>query len=295
MQKKVQFAEVLGSRMQYLEMGEGDPILLLHGIPGSSYVWRNLMPVLAPLGRCLALDFIGMGQSDRPSVDYTIEDHIRYVQHFIEIMRLEKVTLVMHGFGSLPGLAYALSHSKNCKGLVFYESFLRPLQDQDLSLPLQEHLQELAALSLDQAKVLASGSAYIDKFLALALMQNLSAAEIEQHRSPYPQNKGPDKVLLQYWQALAKSSASSESKVDVLLEQYSNALTQSALPKLLLYSLPGFMTTMATISWAKKNCPRLEIGDLGEELHFAQEGEPRLMAQLISTWLQSVEQEQVMI
>jgi haloalkane dehalogenase len=71
------FVDVFGSKMHYIEDGSGDPILFLHGIPTSSYLWRNIIPYLAPLGRCIAVDLIGMGKSDKPDIDYTIEDHIR--------------------------------------------------------------------------------------------------------------------------------------------------------------------------------------------------------------------------
>ena len=75
--------EITGSKMHYLAAGQGDPILLLHGIPTSSYVWRNIIPYLAPLGRCIAPDLIGFGYSDKPEIDYSIDDHIRYVESFI--------------------------------------------------------------------------------------------------------------------------------------------------------------------------------------------------------------------
>src|SRR5579863_576460 len=136
-------AEVLDSQMHYLEQGSGDPILLLHGMPSSSSVWRKVLPFLAPLGRCIAPDLIGMGKSGRPDLAYTIEDHIRYIEAFIEAKKLKNLTLVLHGWGSLIGFDYAMRHEANCKGLVFYESFLRPLQGSDLSLAYQEQLREL--------------------------------------------------------------------------------------------------------------------------------------------------------
>ena len=78
------FVDVNGSKMHYIEAGQGDPILLLHGIPTSSYLWRNVMPHLAPLGRCIAPDLIGFGKSDKPNIEYSIFDHIKYIDKFIE-------------------------------------------------------------------------------------------------------------------------------------------------------------------------------------------------------------------
>ena len=76
------YVEVLGSKMHYVEEGEGDPILLLHGNPSSSYLWRNVIPLLRPAGRVIAVDLIGMGKSDKPDIAYQFEDHIAYMDAF---------------------------------------------------------------------------------------------------------------------------------------------------------------------------------------------------------------------
>src|SRR5579872_1683639 len=119
------FVEIFGSKIHYVEAGSGDPILFLHGIPASCYVWRNVIPHLSSLGRCIAPDLIGMGQSDKPNIEYTISDHIKYIEKFIDALKLRRVTLVMHGWGSVIGFSYAMQHEENCKGLVFYEAYLR--------------------------------------------------------------------------------------------------------------------------------------------------------------------------
>ncbi|MEE9280781.1 MAG: alpha/beta fold hydrolase, partial [Myxococcota bacterium] len=82
------YVKVLGSRLHYVDEGAGSPILMLHGNPTSSYLWRNVIPHLTARGRVLALDLIGMGKSDKPDIDYTYADHIRYVQGFIEALEL---------------------------------------------------------------------------------------------------------------------------------------------------------------------------------------------------------------
>ena len=115
------FIEVYGSKIHFIEVGEGDPVLFLHGIPTSSYVWRNIIPHLSTLGRCIAPDLIGLGKSDKPDIEYSIFDHIKYIEKFIEIMKLKNITLILHGWGSVIGFDYATRHEKNCKGLVFYE------------------------------------------------------------------------------------------------------------------------------------------------------------------------------
>src|SRR6185312_4320755 len=115
------YIEIDGSKLHYIKEGTGDPILFLHGIPASSYVWRNIIPYVAPLGCCIAPDLIGFGKSDKPDIAYTIQDHIDYIEKFIQTLQLDNITFVMHGWGSIIGFDYAMRHPDKCKGLVFYE------------------------------------------------------------------------------------------------------------------------------------------------------------------------------
>lgn len=280
--------EVYGSKIHYVEAGAGDPILFLHGIPTSCYLWRNIIPHLAPLGWCIAPDLVGCGWSDKPDIDYSIQDHIKYMDQFIEALQLKNVTLVMHGWGSVIGLDYAMRHEKNCKGLVFYEAFLRPIHGDDISLPLQEQLISLKDQeSISDAAV--NGATFIDRILTQDVMRHLTEEEMNNYRQPFLKD-GAVKPILQYLKELPLGDG--KSMIDELIAQYSRKLTQSRLPKLLLYSVPGFITTIATVIWAKENLPNLEIVDIGEELHLAQESCPQLIGETISVWLQGIEQGQ---
>lgn len=284
------YIEVLGSAMHYFEQGEGDPILFLHTLPASGYTWRNLMPFLAPLGHCIALDLIGVGQSAKPDIAYTLEEHIHYVEQFIAAKKLKRLTLVMHGWGSLIGFDYAMRYPDTCKGLVFYEAFLQPLQGEYLSLPYQEQRAQIERYRT--ASVQPPTEALVDQLLVETMLQKLPPEQFKHyHEAVIEQTGGTThltKAIQQYWQELP--SGEGNSKVDQRIAAYAQKLSESPLPKLLLYSMPGFITTMATVVWAKQHLPHLEVGYLGEELHFAQESNPQLMAELISAWLQAVEQ-----
>src|SRR5215472_13129019 len=118
---KSHYLEVEGSKLHYIESGNGDPILFLHGNPTSAYLWRNIIPFVAPLGRCIALDLIGMGQSDKPDIDYRFFDHVQYVEGFIQAFGLQHITLVLHDWGSALGFYYASRNEANIKGLAFLE------------------------------------------------------------------------------------------------------------------------------------------------------------------------------
>ena len=276
------YIDVLGSTLHYLEEGAGDPILFLHGVPTSCYVWRNIIPYLSSLGRCIAPDLIGFGKSGKPDIPYHIHDHIHFIEQFIDKLKLKNITLVMHGFGSVIGFHYAMNHEKNCKGLVFYEGFLRSFNAEDISLPYQEHLVEF-----DEADVGIEGSGYIDRILPQLVMKQLSDSEMDCYREPFVDKKSA-KPIFQYLKELPKGDG--KSKLDKLIADYSKKLTKSTLPKLMLYTIPGFITTISTAMWAKDHLPNLEMVEIGEELHLAQESYPDVIGETISAWMQGVEQ-----
>src|SRR3954468_22158016 len=123
--------QVLGREMAYVEVGEGDPIVLLHGNPPSSYLWRNVFPHLQPLGRCIAPDLIGMGDSDKlpdsgPD-SYRFVEHRRYLEALLEALDVrERVTLVIHDWGSALGFDWANRHRDAVKGIAFMEAIVAP-------------------------------------------------------------------------------------------------------------------------------------------------------------------------
>ena len=121
------FIEVLGARMHYVDKGEGDPIVFLHGQPTSSYLWRNIMPHLEPYGRVIAPDNIGFGKSDKPDIAYTYADHIQYIDGFIEALELDNITFVIHDWGSAFGFDYAARNPDKVKGIAFMEAVIAPL------------------------------------------------------------------------------------------------------------------------------------------------------------------------
>src|SRR6267378_1383613 len=123
--------EVHGARMTYVDEGRGDPIVFLHGNPTSSYLWRNIIPYLTGLGRCIAPDLIGMGRSDKPELAYRFVDHARYVDSFLRALDLDRITFVLHDWGSALGFDWAMSHEGKVRGLAFMEAILGPMPSWD--------------------------------------------------------------------------------------------------------------------------------------------------------------------
>lgn len=276
------YVDIHGAKIHYIKEGSGDPILFLHGVPASSYVWRNVIPHLAALGCCIAPDLPGFGKSDKPAIAYTITDYIHYIDQFIETLKLDRIVLVMHGLGSVIGFDYAMRHPEKCKGLIFYEAWLRAVHPDDISLPFQEQLH----LWREQGDI--SGVDFINQTVPKSVMRRLTETELNYYRDPF-RMKGAEKPLIQYVKELP--TGDNHTAVTDIIANYSPQLMQSSLPKLMLYSIPGFMTTMATLIWAKNHLPHLEMGEIGEGLHYSQESQPALMGETISVWLQGVEQD----
>jgi haloalkane dehalogenase len=276
------FVEVKGVRMHYLEQGEGNPILFLHGMPTSSYLWRNIMPALSPHGRCIAVDLIGMGKSDKPVIAYHLLDHIEYVEAFIAALNLQHITLVLHAWGAVIGFDYAMRNEQTVQGLAFYEPHIHTATDWNmLSLPVQQLVTLLRNPKVSY-KAVIEDNYLINKLLQRACLRELTAEELENYRAPFSTPESRE-LLWQYIQDLPFVNKSNSGTVK-RISHYSHCLQKSALPKLLMYTIPGFITTIETMEWCQKHLSHLTLADLGEGLHFVQESNPRAFSEALATW-----------
>src|SRR5499426_3573446 len=180
---------VLGSEMTYVELGEGDPIVLLHGNPTSSYLWRNVLPHLRPLGRCIAPDLIGMGDSDKlpdsgPG-SYRFVEHRRYLDALLEALDVhERVTFVVHDWGSALGFDWANRHRDAVKAIAYMEAIVRPQGwDHWDKLNMRPVLKALRS-EAGEAMVLQDNF-FVEKILPGAILRTLSAEEIAEYRRPF--------------------------------------------------------------------------------------------------------------
>lgn len=280
------YATVKSSRMHYLEMGAGDPILFLHGMPTSSYIWRHVIPVLSDNARCIALDLIGMGKSDKPDIAYRVFDHIAYLDAFIDALQLKNITLVLHGWGSVIGLDYARRHENNIKAIACYESHLSPPTDwRQLSLPMQ---QFTSLLRNEKAahRAIVDQNYLVEKMLPRTMIHKLSEKEMQEYRAPFPTPESR-KPLWQYVQELPMGDAKPHDVVE-LIRAYSNWLQKTTIPKLLLYAVPGFITTIESVQWSRDHLPNSELICLDDVLHCAQESAPEQFAQALLTWYKAI-------
>ncbi len=284
MEMTSRYVTVHNAQMHYLDMGKGDATLVfLHGIPTSSHLWRHVIADLAQSGlRCVAPDLIGMGKSDKPDIDYRVFEHIDYIEHFIEALQLENIILVMHGWGSVIGFEYARRHPNKIKGLVFYESHIRPVIEWNmLSLPVQQFAALLSRPGASYRAVVKQNY-LVNKLLAKGMMHTMTEAEMDAYREPFP-DEASRKPLWQYIQDLPLGKGPDD--VVALIDTYSQWLQQTDIPKLMIYAIPGFVTTVETVAWAREKLHNLKLVGIDDALHFAQESMPDVFADAVRNWL----------
>ena len=276
------FLSVYDVNMHYRSAGHGSTMLFLHGMPTSSFLWRKVIAQLSHSHYCVAPDLIGMGASEKPTnIAYTIDDHIRFIHGFIKTLNLKNITLVMHAWGSIIGFEYARLYPENVAGIVFYESHFKPsYQGDDLSLPIAEYMTMLKAEE-DIYKKVIEENILLKTFMHAGMMHALTDEEMAIYTKPFstPESRH---VLLQYVNELPFGKKN--NRVIDIVDTYSKFLQESTIPKLLLYSIPGFSTSIGSISWARQHMPNLLIKDIGTGLHFAQETSPEAFANTIIAW-----------
>jgi len=278
------YIEVHGSKMHYLEEGEGDPILFLHGNPTSSYLWRNILPHLTPFGRCIALDLIGMGKSDKPDIDYRFFDHVKHVEGFIEKLGLKNITLVIHDWGSAIGFHYAMRHEVNVKGIAFMEAILRPVKWAEFPTKFKLGFK-LFRTPLVGWMLIGWRNMFIEQIMPQAMFRQLTEEEKTHYRTPYKKVKSR-KPLWRWPNEIPIDGKPAD--VQQAVENYGNKLLESDLPKLLFYAHPGGLITKKAVEWCRENLKNLETVDTGKGLHYLQEDNPHLIGQKLAGWYQKL-------
>ena len=275
------FLTVHDSSMHYVESGVGDPIVFLHGNPTSSYLWRNVIPHLSPLGRCVAPDLIGMGRSGKPEIEYRFFDHVRYVEGFLETLGLRDITFVIHDWGSALGFDYAMRHPKNIKAIAFLEAIVLPLPDfQAFPDGMREMFR--AFRSPDQGrKLIIDQNIFIERILPNAILRKLSEEEMNRYREPFLEPKSREPL----WRWPNEIPVGGEpADVEAVVTDYNLKLQQSKIPKLLLYATPGAVLKAPLVEWCRRSLKNLTAVNVGPGIHYLQEDHPHEIGQAIASW-----------
>ena len=260
---------ILDTEMSYVGMGQGDPIVFLHGNPTSSYLWRNVIPYVSDLGHCLAPDLVGMGQSAAsPEGAYRFQDHARYLDIWFDALGLrESVTLVLHDWGSTLGFYWASRHPERVRAIAYMEAILFPREWDDLP---QSRAPLFRDLRSDKGeRMILDENFFIEMLLPKLVIRPLGEIEMNAYRRPF-QSRTSRLQMLVWPRELPIGGEPAD--VVAIVKKYGQWLLESRLPKLFINAEPGSMLIGRSRDFCRRFSNQQEITVSG--LHFIQEDSP---------------------
>ena len=280
--------QVLDKTIAYREMGAGDPIVLLHGNPTSSYLWRDVMPALAPLGRVIAPDLIGHGDSDKlPASDgddrYSFATSYRYLDGLLQTLSItEKVTLVIHDWGSALGFHWAQNHPDAVRGIAYMEAVVMPLPTWD-DWPEKARGIFQGFRSPKGEDLILNRNLFIEGVLPSSIMRPLTDEEMATYRAPFAD--APDRQVMLNWPREIPIAGEPPHMV-ALVQSYADWLAQSTIPKLFINADPGSILVGAQRDFCRTWPNQTEVTVKG--LHFIQEDSGADIGRAVAHWLQDI-------
>ena len=278
-----QFIDVQGKSMAYVEMGKGDPIVFQHGNPTSSYLWRNIMPHLAGQGRCIAVDLIGMGDSDK--LDNPGPDSYRYVEHreylFAAWQALgvsDRVTLVIHDWGSALGFDWAQQHPDAVLGIAYMEAIVRPVTWDEWPEAARAVFQGFRSAA-GEAMVLDKNM-FVERVLPGSVLRDLTEDEMNVYRRPFLK-PGEDRRPTLTWPRQIPIEGEPQDVHDIVAE-YSDWIYSSNIPKLFINAEPGAILVGPQREFCRAWKNQQEVTVKGN--HFLQEDSPDEIGKAIAEW-----------
>ncbi len=283
MRYEKQRAQVDDLTMAYVEVGEGDPIVFLHGNPTSSYLWRNVIPHLEGLGRCIAPDLVGHGDSDK--LAESGPGAYRYVQHRAYLFALldqlgvsDDVTLVVHDWGSALGFDWAFQHQDAVKGIAYMEALVKPVSWADWPEQARGVFQGFRSPAGEE--MVLEKNVFVEAVLPGSMMRALTEEEMAEYRRPFAA-PGEGRRPTLTWPREIPIDGDPADTHDIV-SAYSEWLTRSDVPKLFVNAEPGAIVQGATREFCRSLPNQTEVTVKG--VHFIQEDSPDEIGQAIAAW-----------
>jgi haloalkane dehalogenase len=278
-----QYKTVNGKQMAYHEVGQGDPVVFLHGNPTSSYLWRNIIPHLSGSARCIAPDLIGQGDSDK--LDDTGPDSYRFVEHreyldgLLDQLDLgDHVTLVVHDWGSALGFDWANRHRDRVAGIAYMEAIVRPISWDEFPGDASGIFQGFRSPAGEDMVI--GKNLFVEAVLPGSIIRDLTDEEMTEYRRPFlePEHRRPTLT----WPRQIPIDGEPADVVDIV-QSYADWLENSDLPKLLVNADPGALLHGAALDYCRGWANQTEVTVAGT--HFLQEDSPDEIGRAIADWL----------
>lgn len=281
------FTEVHSLKMAYTEEGAGDAIVFLHGNPTSSYLWRNIIPHVSDLGRCIAPDLIGMGDSDKllnsGPESYGFIEHRRYLDALLDQLDLgDKVVLVIHDWGSALGFDWARRHQARVKGICYMEALVRPVawgEWPDSARPVFQAFRSPAGEDMVLQK-----NMFVERVLPSSILRDLSDQEMAEYRRPFLK-EGEDRRPTLTWPRQIPIDGE-PPEVAAIIQEYADFHASSQIPKLLVSAEPGAILIGPQLEFCRSWQNQREVTVRGS--HFIQEDAADEIGTAAREWLVSI-------
>ncbi|GAC1589385.1 MAG: haloalkane dehalogenase [Acidimicrobiales bacterium] len=277
------FMTVNGKQMAYHETGSGDPVVFLHGNPTSSYLWRNVIPHVAGMARCIAPDLIGQGDSDKlddvgPG-SYRFVEHREYLDGLLDQLDLGgRVTFVLHDWGSALGFDWANRHRERVAGIAYMEAIVRPVtwaEWPEAATPVFRGFRSDAGEDMVMRK-----NIFVEAVLPGSILRTLTPEELDEYRRPFidPSDRRP---TLTWPREIPLEGEPAD--VVAIVAAYADWLSNSDVPKLFINAEPGAILTGAQREFARSWPHQTEVTVAGS--HFIQEDSPHEIGAALAAWL----------
>ena len=272
---------VLDSEMAYVDTGAGDPIVFLHGNPTSSYLWRNVIPHLEGSGRCLAPDFIGMGESGKaPAGSYRFVDHASYLDAWFEALAITaNVTLVGHDWGSALAFHWAHRHPERIKAIAYMEGLVKPVSWDDWPEAARGIFQAMRSPAGEE--MVLDKNVFVERILPASVVRKLTEEEMAVYRRPYLEPGESRRPTLTWPREIPIDGEPAD--VAEIVERYGRWLMNSDLPKLFINAEPGVILTGRQREFCRSWPGQHEVTVKGS--HFVQEDSPHEIGQALADFL----------
>jgi len=281
------FAAVNGRMMAYVELGEGPPIVFQHGNPTSSYLWRNVMPYLRGLGRLIACDLIGMGDSEKlePSGPdrYSYVEQREYLFGLWDQLGLEDdVVFVLHDWGSALGFDWANQNRDKVAGIAYMEAIVTPLTWEDWPDDARGIFQGFRTPAGEE--LVLSKNLFVEAVLPSAILRTLTDQEQAEYRRPFEAPGESRRPTLSWPRQIPIEGEPAD--VVAVVEDYGSWLAQSQVPKLFVNAEPGSILTGRPREVCRTWPNQTEVTIAGS--HFVQEDSPDAIGEAVAHFVRAI-------
>jgi haloalkane dehalogenase len=275
---------VLDSEIAYVDVGQGDPIVFLHGNPTSSYLWRNVIPHVSGRGRCLAPDLIGMGASGKaPAGSYRFVDHARYLDAWFDALVLDHdVTVVGHDWGSALGFHWAARFPERVKALAYMEAIVRPLTWAEWPENARGIFQGMRSAAGEA--IVLDKNVFVERILPGAVLRGLGEDEMRVYRAPWSTPGEGRRPTLTWPREIPIEGEPPD--VAAIVEHYGRWLATTTTPKLFVNAEPGSILVGAQREFCRTFPNQREVTVRGS--HFVQEDSPDEIGEALARFLEDI-------